>query len=320
MSKLKPEQEYQKTVGGRFFCWLNGEKDPYLNEVEMKVQTEEIEGEQTEQGRKAEKERLVEKLYSVDKNREIRWLGKFYKIMSVLFCITLMVILLITVSYLPRTGSAANPHNNEVSQRYVEQAIQETGAVNTVTGMILQYRGFDTFGETHVLFIATICVMILLMVDDEKLKAASEVDDRKYEPKNDAILQKAAFLLVPVVIMFGFYVIVNGHLSPGGGFSGGAMIGAGLILYVSAFGFAKTQKFFNEKVYKCVKVGALVCYAIVMSYYFFTGGNGINSIIPLGTAGDILSAGMILPINVFVGFEVACTMYAFYALFRRGGL
>mgnify|MGYP006976618559 CR=1 FL=1 len=41
--------------------------------------------------------------------------------------------------------------------------------------------------------------------------------------------------------------------------------------------------------------------------------------IPLGTPGDILSSGLILPLNICVGLVVACTMYAFYAMFRKGG-
>lgn len=61
------------------------------------------------------------------------------------------------------------------------------------------------------------------------------------------ILQKVAGFLVPLIIIFGIYVILNGHLSPGGGFSGGAIIGAGLILYLNAFGFAKTERFSRKR-------------------------------------------------------------------------
>ena len=48
--------------------------------------------------------------------------------------------------------------------------------------------------------------------------------------------------------------------------------------------------------------------------------HGLDNHIPLGRPGDIISSGLILFINIFVGTEVACTMYAFYALFRKGGL
>ena len=54
----------------------------------------------------------------------------------------------------------------------------------------------------------------------EQAKLAAEANDRKYEPKNDMILQKIAMILVPLIIIFGIYVILNGHISPGGGFSG----------------------------------------------------------------------------------------------------
>lgn len=62
--------------------------------------------------------------------------------------------------------------NNEVSQRYIEKGLQETGAVNIVTGMILDYRAFDTLGESHVLFIATCTVLILLRADQKRGKTA----------------------------------------------------------------------------------------------------------------------------------------------------
>ena len=223
----------------------------------------------------------------------------------------MIAVLLLTVSYLPRLGDPNGPNNNEVSERYVEHGMEEFGAVNMVTNMILCYRGFDTFGETCVLFIAATCVIVLLRKNEEEIENLKETD-WKYEPKPDAILQMVTRILVPVIL--------NGHLSPGGGFSGGATIGAGLILYVTTFGFHKMQRFFDEKTYDRVKVGALSLYSVTMIYYFYTGANMIKSVIPSGTPGNILSGGMILPINIFVGLEVACTMYCFFALFRRGGM
>lgn len=320
MSKPKSEQEYRKTNAFRFFRWLSGEKDPYLGNMEMKPQEEYVTKESTIQERMLEKQMIRDKIYDTENNKWLVFFKKFYRVSAVIFCMILAVMLLITVSYLPPTGNPANPDNNEVAARYIEHGMQETGAVNIVTGMILTYRAFDTFGETNVLFIATCCVMIMLMAEDEELKRRELKNDRRFEPKNDAILQGTAFILVPIIFIFGIYIIVNGHLSPGGGFSGGAMIGAGLILYVSAFGFKKTQKFFNEDIYRVAKVTALCMYGLIGIYYYVMGANGLENHIPLGIPGHIISAGIIFPINVCVGIEVACTMYAFYALFRRGGL
>ncbi len=245
----------------------------------------------------------------------------FYVILSILICAGIIFVLLFTTANLPAFGDASNPENNEVTARYIEQGLEETGAVNMVTGMILDYRAFDTFGESCVLFIASCCVLVLLRIDktDEKRKREEEERDRLYEPNNDLILQKCSSILVPVIIMFGIYIILNGHISPGGGFSGGAVIGAGLILYLNAFGFEKTERFFNEKTYKIVTLSALGFYCLAKSYSFFTGANHIESIIPLGTPGAILSSGLILPLNICVGLVVASTMYMLYVLFRKGG-
>ena len=96
-------------------------------------------------------------------------------------------------------------------------------------------------------------------------------------------------------------------------------MGAGLILYLNAFGFKKTERFFTVKTYKWICFFSLSFYALAKSYSFFTGANHLESKIPLGEAGAILSSGLILPLNICVGLVVACTMYTFYVMFRKGG-
>lgn len=261
----------------------------------------------------------------IREERGIRIFHRFYQVMSVLLCFSIIFVLLWTIAYLPVFGNAGNPDNNEVSARYIEKGLEETGAVNIVTGMILDYRAFDTFGESCVLFIASCCVFALLRIDaasrdKQTAKRLAEANDRLFEPKNDIILQKCACVLVPLILVFGIYIVLNGHLSPGGGFSGGAVLGSGLILYLNAFGFQKTERFFTEKVYRRITLAALTFYCLAKSYSFYTGANHLESHIPLGTPGAILSSGLILPLNICVGLVVACTMYAFYTLFRKGGM
>lgn len=322
MSRKIPEEQYKHTRSYRLKQWLDGTKDPFVDNVEMKPQKEFQEDTETFVQRKEEKERAIARVFDVEHNAELRMFHKIYHLFSVVFCISLVLVLLTGVSYLPTFGHAENPVNNEVPERYIESGLQETGAVNIVTGMILDYRAFDTLGESHVLFIATCTVLILLRTDKKKGKdsiAEREANDRIYEPKNDVILQTVARILVPPIIIFGIYVILCGHLGPGGGFSGGAVIGAGLILYLNAFGFAKTERFFTAKTYKWMSFGALACYALAKSYSFYTGANEIHSVIPLGTPGAILSSGLILLLNICVGIVVAGTMYTFYVMFRKGG-
>lgn len=324
MSRLIPEEEYGKRPIGAFKLWMGGIKDPYLDNVEIEERAGKDENENEELLKKRQDEvvGVIRKAHDIANNNQYILFRKFYRAAALACCLTLVVVLLVTVAFLPPVGSADNPAHNEVAAKYIEDGLQDTGAVNIVTGMILDYRAFDTFGESNVLFIATCTVLILMRNDKKKGKGSAEEEEKRdsaYEPKNDRILQTIAMVLVPFIILFGIYVILNGHLSPGGGFSGGAIIGAGLILYLNAFGFKKTERFFTAKTYKWISFSALSFYCIAKSYSFYTGAHHLESSIPLGTPGAILSSGLILPLNICVGLVVACTMYAFFVLFRKGG-
>lgn len=69
---------------------------------------------------------------------------------------------ILAASEFPPYGAADNPSNNEVANWYNYRAVEETGAVNTVAGIILEYRAYDTMIETTVLFTAIIAVLMTL--------------------------------------------------------------------------------------------------------------------------------------------------------------
>lgn len=317
MSRQLPQEELNQKKSYRIKQWMKGDVDLYVGILEMKRQEELGVNEKLKQRHKKDQEKLFRDIYDKENNRVYKAFLRFYKLAAVVCCIALILMLVVTVSYLPPVGSPDNPAHNEVVEKYVEDGMQDTGAVNIVAGMILDYRAFDTFGESNVLFMATVVVM-LLMRDDKRKKGADSAD-MKYEQRFDTILQQVTFILFPLIMIFGIYVVVNGHLSPGGGFSGGAIMGAGLILFLNAFGIEKTRRFFTENTHKYVCFAALSFYCLAKSYSFFTGANHLESIISSGVPGKIISAGLILPLNICVGLVVACTMYSFYTLFRKGG-
>lgn len=136
--------------------------------------------------------------------------------------------------------------------------------------------------------------------------------------EDDAILKTIARMVVPFIIVFGIYVILNGHISPGGGFSGGTIIAAGFILWHAAFGFDGLRKYFDFKKLGWVNTIALIAIALVNIPNFIMGSMGYKSIFPLLTPGNIISATTVLLLDIAVGIKVACTMYELYAIFTEG--
>ena len=262
--------------------------------------------------------------------RFLSWLGApgaaalyrdLYRVFAAFICVTVTAVLLATVPFLPEFGNPDNPANNEVSARYIERGLEETGATNIVAGMILDYRAFDTLGESNVLFAAMCSVAILLRVDRKGREAyIPEIQVWRWDGEENVYLRHATAILIPVTMIFGIFVVLNGHLSAGGGFSGGTILGASLILLSNAFGSKRLEHYFSDTVCKWLTFAALMTYACLKSYSFFTGANHLASGISLGTPGALLSGGLILPLNLCVGCVVACTMYSFYAMFRSGGI
>jgi hypothetical protein len=92
----------------------------------------------------------------------IRRFRVFYLALSAVVALNVIIVLLLTVNYLPPFGAEDNPAVNEVYARYVERGVEETGALNIVSAVLYAYRSFDTLGEAFVLFTAAIGVIILL--------------------------------------------------------------------------------------------------------------------------------------------------------------
>ena len=247
--------------------------------------------------------------------RERRHLKKFfnwYPVAATAICILLVAVLMAAAMKMPTFGQADNPINNEVSEHYLEYGEEETGSANVVTAMILSYRGFDTLGESCVLFLAVVSVTMLLLRDEKNTNEhdlrSQRREDAAVQAHPDVILQQAAKLLVPFILLFSIYVLLNGEYSPGGGFSGGTILGAGMILFSSAFGPGHMQRIMNYQTYNAVRTFGLMLYILLYGAYIFIGANGLPNYLE----------GMTLLIDLAVGLVVACTIYGFYAMFARG--
>ena len=305
--------------------WLNGDLD-LLENVTDAAEVPDSTREELKEQKKEFRQRLYEKTNTdAAIQAERKSFYAIYRGIAVISCVVLIGVLLFTVANMPRYG-VENPRTVEVVKRYVEKGLQETGAVNIVAGMILDYRAFDTLGESHVLFTALVCVMILLRLDKKTIRGGHLDDyylvkqDTYFDVSKDSIIRLVGTVLVPCIILFGFYVLLNGQNGPGGGFSGGAIMGAALIMFSTAFGFDTVDRVFTRKMLMITSFVSLAFYSFAKGYVFFTGATGLENHIPKGTPGAILSGGLILPLDIAVGLVVACTMFGFYSLFKRGSI
>ncbi len=84
------------------------------------------------------------------------------KIMSLFLVIVVGAVLVYGTIDMPEFGDPEAPANKHVSLRYIEETHHETGVNNIVTAVLASYRGYDTLGETTVIFTAGISVVLLL--------------------------------------------------------------------------------------------------------------------------------------------------------------
>ena len=126
--------------------------------------------------------------------------------------------------------------------------------------------------------------------------------------KHVLLLTLVLCLCLPLVAACGAKVAkMSGR---GFGFSGGTILGSGLVLFACAFGFDKLRAFMNHRTYSVVRTFGLMLYAVLYGINIFLGANGLPNYL----------VGMSLLIDLAVGLVGACTVYGFYALFARGEL
>ncbi|MBS3897997.1 MAG: MnhB domain-containing protein [Dethiobacter sp.] len=137
----------------------------------------------------------------------------------------------------------------------------------------------------------------------------------------DIIVRYVSRFILPFVQLYGLYIVLHGHLSPGGGFSGGAIIGASMILYALSFNLAEGSKKLSHDVSSILEsTGALIfagmgLISILLGANFLA--NGAAGF-PLGTPGNLFSGGSIAIITFGVGIKVASTMATlFYSLIEE---
>jgi len=192
------------------------------------------------------------------------------------------------------SGFNGNADLGTIASHYAAKGAEEVGSANLVTAVVVTYRGFDTLGEVTILFLAATIVGFFLKIEN------TENENRQIKYASE-ILVTASHVLVPIMILFGVYVFINGHLSPGGGFQGGAIIASSLVLMFIA---QPRQKIGHRMINIIESISGVSFVLLGVAGILFASGFLDNRIISLGKFGTLFSAGVIPIIYIFIGLKV----------------
>lgn len=195
---------------------------------------------------------------------------------------------------------------NPLAYKYVKDGPDELGAPNLVTSVVVTYRGLDTLGEVSVLFIATAGIGFLL-----RKKEKRELKKRKASE----ILQTGTDFLIPLIFLFGVYIFVHGHLTPGGGFQGGVVIASGVLLMM----LSNVSMKFNHLLLNSIESLSGGFYVVIgVLGLVLAGGFLDNRFLSLGKYGELFSAGAIPIIYSLIGLKVGSELTGILENMERG--
>jgi multicomponent Na+:H+ antiporter subunit B len=210
------------------------------------------------------------------------------KIISITLLAVFTIGIIYCVSEMPFGES-----QSRVRGYYVTNGVGQTGATNIVTSVVVNYRGFDTLGEVTVLFLAAIGLSAVLYREEKK--------QRKAGRKSSLILYTGCRFLFPLILLFGTYIFVHGHLTPGGGFQGGAIIASGFLL--TMLGCWK-WKGISKTAFKITESIAGLVFVVVGLLGLLYSGYFLMNYLPKGLPNELFSSGIIPVIYVAIGFKV----------------
>ena len=215
---------------------------------------------------------------------------------------------------MPYFGSAEAPINLHVAPHYLNDSMQEIGMPNVVTSVLASYRGFDTFGETAVIFTAGVGVLALLSIvrRPEEEAEIDAINDSMHQ--QHLILRIVIKILIPFIFLFALYVQFHGDYGPGGGFQAGVIFAAAIILYAMLFGLSTARRVINQSLIQVLAAVGVLVYGSVGLVSMLNGGNFLDYSVLASdpVAGQHVG---ILVIELGVGITVASVMVIIFFSF-----
>jgi len=131
----------------------------------------------------------------------------------------------------------------------------------------------------------------------------------KTNPGMTLIVKTVTRISVWLIILYGFYIILHGHLSPGGGFAGGVIIALAFLNVMLAYGHETITRWLSLKFMHDLEPAAGALYLAIGVLGIALGGRFLANFLPKGTLFDLWSSGNILVLNIIIGIKVAMGLF-----------
>ena len=216
----------------------------------------------------------------------------------------------------PRLGDPLAPVHQHVAPWYLQQTPVLIDIPNVVTAVLASFRGYDTLGEVFVIFTACLGVLFLL---ENHIGKRSTAGLRTPLPANGGlrhhlIPRVVGHLLIPFVVLFGYYVLFHGEYGPGGGFQAGAIVATGFILHALVDGEGPALKVLPRSVQMGMLLTGVIMFGWVGIAGVAAGGNFLDYSV---LAGDPVRGQQIgiLIVEIGIGLAVCGALLSIFHAF-----
>jgi len=183
--------------------------------------------------------------------------------------------------------------------------LEDTGAPNAVAGIYLNYRVFDTLFEALMLMVSVMEVINVSWANRHAEQYQFERDEMNRRNNSEIVIRMVG-IIYPFVVLIGLYIIINGHVSPGGGFQGGAILATALISRYLVYPNFDLNLDFIERLEKIIYFFII----LIPVVYVFMQIQPANTVI--SDQVYLVTMNVLIGLKVFSGLSIIFYRFVFY--------
>lgn len=238
----------------------------------------------------------------------LKWLKRVITLIRKIIALPLLAFIFFV--FVLTLGDLPTLYNDFARDFYQEFGFLYTGSANLVTAIYLDFRLLDTLFEAGILLVAVTGVSWIAQHDNVEHNPLFMLDRFKIPE----LFVSLARVIYPIVLLFGIYVVFNGHLAPGGGFQGGAILATALLILY----YIDLKKKTNLKLIFTIEKWLYLLLIAISMLSFVTRGQWFTNFAPFDSS-TLTKSVFLITLNLLIGAKVALGLTAIFIAFLKEG-